>query len=91
MSVSDQKVFAPYVRTRTKQCHHGACVGIDARKVRPFVRVAAVTRERQSTWIVGPSVLPRNDMFDMESDQGGRLLRDAAILASVACARSNNW
>ena len=50
---SDYKVIAPYVGTRIKQCHHGACVGIDASEIRSFVRVAAVTRERESAGIVG--------------------------------------
>jgi hypothetical protein len=45
--------------------------GIDARKIWPFVRVAAVTREGESAGIVGISMLPRNDMFDMEGNQGG--------------------
>ena len=65
VSVPNHKVLAPGVGTRAKQCHHGACAGIDARKIRPFVCVAAVTRERQSAGIVCSSVLPRNDMFDI--------------------------
>ena len=46
--------------------------------------------ERESAGIVGAAVLPRNDMFDMEGNQGRRLLRHAAILTRVAGASSNN-
>jgi hypothetical protein len=90
VSASDYKVIAPYVGTRIKQCHHGACSGIDARKIRSLVSVAAVTCQRQPGGIAGTSVLLRNDMFDMESDQGRRPLWHAAILTSITGAPSNN-
>ena len=47
MSASNDKVIAPGVSTRIEQCRHCARAGIDAREVRPFVRVAAVAGKRE--------------------------------------------
>jgi len=59
VSASDDKVVAPGVSTRIEQCRHSERAGIDAREVRPFVRVAAVAGERQAAGIVGATVRPR--------------------------------
>ncbi len=90
VSASDYKVIAPGVSTRIEQCRHSARVGIDAREVRPFVRVAAVAGEREAAGIAGATVLPRYDVFDMERNKRRRLLRHAAILTRVASTLSNN-
>ncbi len=91
LPVPDCKVIAPHVGARMKQGHHSARFGIDAGKIWPFVGVAPVTRERESGRIVGASVLLRNYVFDMESDEGSRLLRHAAILTRIPCAFSDRF
>jgi hypothetical protein len=73
-----------------KQCRDGACFGIDTSDVWPFVSVTPIARECKSCRIVAASVLPRNYMFDMESNERRRLLWYAAILTSVACALPNS-
>ncbi len=62
----------------------------DAREVRPFVGVAAVAGKGEAAGIVGATVLPRYDVFNMERNKRRRLLRDAAILTRVASTPSNN-
>jgi len=61
------------VHTRIKQGRHRARVGIDAGEVRPVVPVAAVAGEREAAGIVGATVLPRYDVFDLERNEGRRL------------------
>lgn len=82
-------MIAPDVSTRIEQCRHGARVGVDAREVRPLVRVTAITCEREAPEIVRATVLLRYDVFDMERNQGRRRLRHAAILTRVAGTPSN--
>ena len=89
-SATDREVSAPSISTGMEQWHHSAALGIDAGEVWPFVRVAAVTSEREIAGIVGAAVLFRHDMFDMKGNERGRLLRDVAILAGVAGAPPNN-
>ena len=89
LSASTDKVITPSISTRIEQRRHSARVGIDAREVRPFVRVAAVAGEREAVGVVRTAVLPRYDMFDVERNKRRRLLRHAAILTRVACTLSN--
>ena len=66
MSASDHEVIAPGVSTGMEQRRHGARIGIDACEVWSFIRVAAVTGERETAGMVGATVLPRYNMFNME-------------------------
>ena len=83
-------MIAPYISTRVEQCHYGTRVWIDARKIWAFVGVATVAGERESVEIVGATVLPRDDMLDVERNKRCRLLRHAAILARIAGAVSDH-
>lgn len=90
MSTPNDKVITPGVSPRIEQCRYRARIGIDAREVRPFVRVAAVAGEREATGIVDATVLPRYDVFDMERNKWRRILWHTAILTRVASTPSNN-
>ena len=88
MAAPDDKVIAPYISTRIEQCHHGARVRIDARRLGPLYALQ-VTGESESAGIVGAAVLLRNDMLDMERDQQRRLLRQVAVFTRVASPPSD--
>jgi hypothetical protein len=89
LSASTDKVITPSVSTRIEQCRHRARGGIDAREVRPFVRVAAVAGEGEATGIVDAAVLPGYDVFDVERNKWCRILWHTAILRRVASTPSN--
>ena len=84
LSASNDKVITPSVSTRIEQCRHRPRVEIDARVVRPFVRVAAVAVEGEATGIVDATVLPRYDVFDVERNKWCRILWHTAIITRVA-------
>ena len=90
VSALDDKMIGPGVSTRIEQCRDSARIGIDTREVRPFVSVVAVAGESEAAGIAGATVLLRYDVFDMETHEGCRLLRHAAILTRVASTPSNN-
>jgi len=88
-------VINPRVLTRIEKRHHGVGLRIDAGEIRPFIRIAAVTRERQSIERVRAAVLARYDVFDMKGNERRRLLWYAAIFAGVPGAAAdqipNGW
>lgn len=73
-------------RAAVEERHDLAGLGINARKIRPFVGVAAVAGESEILRVVAAPVLFRSHVLDVEGDEGSRFLRNAAILAHVTGA-----
>ena len=73
-SAPNGEVIAPGIVTRIEQRHNGSAIGIDAGQIRSFIRIAAVTRERQRTRLVRATMLARHDVMNMKGNQRSRIL-----------------
>ena len=72
-----------------EQRNHRSRIGIDARQIGSFVPIASITGERETGRIVGPAVLFRHDVFDVECNQKRCQLWKAAILTRVPDPRAH--
>jgi hypothetical protein len=61
---------------------------IDSGKVRPFLQIAAMARQRQIVPAITPTMLLRNDVLNALKDVAVRLA-DQTILATIPCAPPN--
>jgi hypothetical protein len=66
----------------TLVAHHS---GINSRQVRPLVQIASITRQRQVVRVLRPTMLPSNDVFDMERRLALPLM-EQTVLAPVTRA-----
>ena len=62
---------------------------IDSGEVWPFMKVAVMTRERQICRSARAPMLPRDNVFEMETIEGFIILMNMAILTSIARALLN--
>jgi hypothetical protein len=75
----------PPIATRVKERRHLAGVGIDPRQIASLVEIAFGTRQRKIIRIVGAPMFSRDDMLNVERDEGRRRLPAAAIFATIVC------
>ena len=78
-------MLVPIIESRVKQSRQFSGFRIEAGKVRAFVQIAVMTRERQILFRVLAFVLACRDVFDMER-QRLLLLPQPAILTATRCA-----
>ena len=62
---------------------------IDARQIRTLAQIALDAGQRQVLRVVGATVLPWDDVLDVQERERGIILVPPAILTPVACAVSN--
>ena len=79
------KVVTPIVKSWMKQACQFSSSRIDSREIWPFVQVAMVTGKRQIIGEVFPTVLPRDDVFNVKWQ---RLLFFAQMAIFTATFRS---
>lgn len=89
LTSAEHEIIAPDILTGMEQGNDCARSRIDTRKVWSFVRVATIAGESKVVWIIGPTVLLRYNMLDVEGNEGRRFLRDAAVFTSVASTPSD--
>jgi hypothetical protein len=82
-------MIVPRVFARVEQRSHRSGIGIYAREIGPFVRIASIAGERETGRIVGTAVLFRHDVLDVEGNQRRCQLGKAAILTCVPGPRAH--
>jgi hypothetical protein len=78
----DSEMIGPIVAPRIKQRDDRPGKRIDTSQVRAFAKVAAVAGKSQIAVIVGPTMLPGDDVLDAVS-KGTTVLRKEAIFTTV--------
>lgn len=79
----------PPIATRVKQQSDVSRQRIDPGQIRAFVQIAALAGDCQILSIFGATVLSWDDMFDVVSERGVSL-RKQAILAAMSAALAND-
>jgi hypothetical protein len=80
------QVFLPPVAARMEESHDLIRHRINSGQVRPFVEVAMMTRKREVRRIVGATVLPGDNVFDVKRHEREVRLSEPAILAALSCS-----
>ncbi len=70
-------MFSPFVPPGMEKPHDPVCARLDASKVGPLHQVAVGTGQRQVFSAISATMLPRDDVLDMELEFG-KLLREVA-------------
>jgi hypothetical protein len=68
------EVIFPPLYPRVEEWYHLSCIRVDPRQVGPFVEVAVLAGQGQIGEIVGATVLPGNDVLDLEAKERVSLL-----------------
>lgn len=76
-------MLVPLVEPWIEQPHDFTGIGINAGQIASLMEIALRAGECQVVEIVGAVVLSRNDMFNLQRDQGRYLLPALAIFATV--------
>ena len=76
------KVLGPLVEPGMEKTGNLTCLRVNSGQVRSLVKIAAVARERQIVGVLGPGVLPRDDVLDVMR-QLAMHLAQAAVFASL--------
>jgi hypothetical protein len=87
-AVLDGKVNHPRIRARMEKHYNGASGGIDRGKIRAFERIATITRQCQVGWVVRSTMLPGDDVLDVQAS-GEVRLGHAAVFAPVLRAAAH--
>jgi hypothetical protein len=77
------EMLAPYILPRMEQAAHFLAVGVDASEIRTFVQIAVRTCQSKVFRDSGSSVLPRDNMLNVEGHNTIHL-GEAAVFAPVA-------
>ncbi len=80
------EVLTPVILSRMEQPNDLASVGIDGRDVRPLVRIASITAQTEVLGFSLPTVLPRDNVVDVEREESVLVLMNATVLAAIARA-----
>ena len=80
------EVLTPVILSRMEQPNDLASVGIDGRNVRPLVRIASITAQTEVLGFSLPTVLPRDNVVDVEREESVLVLMNATVLAAIARA-----
>ena len=67
-----------------KQTNNFVGVGVETGEIRALVQIALMTRPCQVLQIIGPPVLPRDDMLHVKRVEAVVTLVQAAVLATIA-------
>jgi len=87
-SIIEPKVFAPDIPARVKELHEIPGFGVAASDIRTLVAITVKATEGQVIGFGSSSVLPRNDVIDLERKPVARKW-NPAILRSVLRTRSD--
>lgn len=79
------KVSVPAILARVKQASQFTGFGIKASEVRPFAKIAAVAGGRQVPRRIIPSMLPGDNVLQMERHSGLVVAMDMAVLTPKVC------
>jgi hypothetical protein len=77
------------VVARVKQLGEGASFCINACDVRALVKVAVDASQGQIVEFISPVMLAGTNVFDLQGEERGMLLRQPAILATASRALSH--
>ena len=77
------KMFCPIMATRVKQLRHFSRLWIVSRDIATFVQIAVNTSQREILEIVGPTVLPWQNVLNMQRRQRRSLLVEFAVFTPI--------
>jgi hypothetical protein len=77
------EVLGPVLFSRVKQFYDTFRVGVDAREVWSLVTVAVRARKSEVALVVGPAVLPRDNVLDLVAKERFLILTHATVLATL--------
>jgi len=90
-SASQSEVIVPIASSWVEQFDDSAGLGINARQVRAFEGVAAITRQCEVFRAVVGEMLAGDDVLDMKRDKRRGGLRNPAVLAPVVSSMSDKF
>lgn len=89
MRAFSSEVIRPAISTRMEKPSHQASVGVHARQVRTFERIAPAAGQSQVLEAVTSAVLVGNDVFDVKGQSRIYALRKPTVFATMACTDSH--
>jgi len=78
------KMFCPMMATRVKQLRHFTRLWIVSRDIATFVQIAVNASHRQILEIVGPTVLPWQNVLNMQRRQRRLVLVESTIFTPMS-------